>query len=129
MNGSRKNREKVRKMGRSLRISENTPVETSRTDEMNTIWLGDEMPPKVASTTTTNVPDNIMVNYRATIVPDGKAEYSAQTVYDPNSVMTPKQAMKWLKKYAAVSGVPDLKEAVMVIADAIENCIIENMLD
>ena len=116
MNGSRKNREKVRKMGRSLRISINTPVETSRTDEMvDTIWLGDNLPPKGASTTTTNVPDNIMVNYRATIVPDKKKEE------EPNEEMTPKEAMKWLKRYAAVSGVPDLKEAVFVLDKATRN--------
>lgn len=112
MNGSQKNREKVRKMGRSLRISENTPVGTTTTD---TIWVGDGTPPKVASTTITNVPDNIMVNYRATIVPDKKKEEK------PNEEMTPKEAMKWLKRYAAVSGVPDLKEAVFVLDKATRN--------
>jgi len=120
MNGSRKNREKVRKMGRSLRISENTPVGTTTTD---TIWVGDGTPPKIASTTITNVPDNIMVNYRATIVPDKKKEDN------PNQRMTPKEAMNWLSRYTAVSGVPDLKEAVSVIQETLDDCIIENILE
>ena len=108
-------------MVRSLRISENTPVEISRTDEMNTIWVGDGTPPKVASTTITNVPDNIMANYRATIVPDEKAEYSATTECDPNAVMTPKEAIGWLKMYAIVNDNPDLKEAVEVLDKALRN--------
>lgn len=112
MNGSRKNREKVRKMGRSLRISENTPVGTTTTD---TIWVGDGTPPKVASTTITNVPDNIMVNYRATIVPDKKKEEES------NEEMTPKEAIGWLKMYAIVNDNPDLKEAVVVLDRALKS--------
>ena len=88
---------------------------------VNTIWLGDEMPPKVASTTTTNVPDGVMANYRATIVPDEKTEYSATTVCDTNGVMTPKEAIGWLKMYAIVNDNPDLKEAVVVLDRALKN--------
>jgi len=109
-------------MGRSLRISENTPVEISRTDEMNTIWLGDEMPPKVASTTlVATVPDGVMATYRATIVPDEKMECSATTEYDTNGVMTPKEAIGWLKMYAIVNDNPDLKEAVVILDKALRN--------
>lgn len=107
----------MRKMERGLRIGINTPVETSRTDEMvDTIWLGDNLPPKCASTTTTNVPDNIMVNYRATIVPDGTGN-----VYGKDGRSSVWEAVRWIKDYAEVNGVQDLKDAVGVIEEKLES--------
>jgi len=67
------------------------------------------------------VPDGVMATYRATIVPDEKMECSATTEYDTNGVMTPKEAIGWLKMYAIVNDNPDLKEAVVILDKALRN--------
>ena len=94
MNGSRKKKERMKRMGN--------------------LWYVDEKP-TVDSTKTTIEPNPKLYNYRATIVPDEKAECSATTVRDTNGVMTPKEAIGWLKMYAIVNDNPDLKEAVVVL--------------
>ena len=55
--------------------------------------------------------------YRATIVPDGTGD-----VYGTEGkAMTMSEALQWLKDYAEVSGVPDLKKAVCVIEERMES--------
>lgn len=91
-----------------------------RMKRMGNLWYGDEKP-TVASTKTTIEPNPKLYNYRATIVPDEKREYSAETVCDTNGVMTPKEAIGWLKMYAIVNDNPDLKEAVVVLDRALKS--------
>jgi len=55
--------------------------------------------------------------YRATIVPDGTGD-----VYGTEGkAMNLSEALQWLKDYAEVSGVPDLKKAVCVIEERMES--------
>ena len=95
MNGSRKKKERMRKMGN--------------------FWTKDDTP-TVASTTTTVDPNPPFVNYRATIVPDGTGN-----VYGKDGRPSVWEAVRWIKDYAEVNGVQDLKDAVRVIEEKLES--------
>lgn len=62
---------------------------------------------KVAST---------MDSYRATIVPDGTGN-----VYGKDGRSSVWEAVRWIKDYAEVNGVQDLKDAVGVIEEKLES--------
>lgn len=54
--------------------------------------------------------------YRATIVPDGTGD-----VYRDDKKMSLTEAIRWIRDYAEVNGIQDLKEAIDTIEERIEN--------
>lgn len=79
---------------------------------MNNFWTKNDAP-TVARTTTTVDPSPPFVNYRATIVPDeSKSDYTEDSILD---------AIQWIRDYAEVNGVKDLKNAIETIEKNLRN--------
>lgn len=82
---------------------------------MGNFWTKNEKP-VVASTTINIDPNPPFVNYRATIVPD-----ETGNIYGKDGRPSVWEAVRWIKDYAEVNGVQDLKDAVGVIEEKLES--------